>query len=70
VWALAKSGAVADALSTAFFVMSERQVATYCEGAPEIGAVLTQADGTLAGYGALPVDFSNAIRTTPGRSPM
>jgi thiamine biosynthesis lipoprotein len=69
VWAFARSGAAADALSTAFFVMSDAAVAEYCHHANEVGAVLAQADGTLIGYGALPVDLSSAIRTTPGRKP-
>jgi len=38
--ALAPSAAVADALSTAFFVMSTEEVKQYCEDHPDVGAIL------------------------------
>ncbi len=52
-WALASSGAVADALSTAFFVLAEAEVMAFCTAHPEIGAGLAAPDGTLALHGAL-----------------
>ena len=39
-WALHPSGAVADALSTAFMVMSPEEVEGYCRAHPETGALL------------------------------
>jgi thiamine biosynthesis lipoprotein len=68
-WAFALSGAVADALSTAFFVMSDAEVAAYCVDEAEVGAVLAQAEDKMLGYGTLPADLSSAINTTPGRRP-
>lgn len=53
VWALAPNAAQADALSTAFFVMDEPEVATLCSAHPQIGGALMQADGTLKTFGAL-----------------
>ncbi len=56
-WALAGSAAVADALSTAFMVMTEHEVAQYCREHPGAGAVLAQAgeDGlTLRRFGDWP----------------
>lgn len=45
-WAFAPTAAVADALSTAFFVMSDDAVRTYCQDHPEIGAAMaTDANG-------------------------
>jgi thiamine biosynthesis lipoprotein len=52
-WALAGSGAQSDALSTAFFVMTDEEVAAFCREHPMIGAALTQRDGTLRTFGAL-----------------
>lgn len=52
-WAQAESAAVADALSTAFFVMSDVEVRAYCEAHPEIGAALVQSDGRLVAWGSL-----------------
>lgn len=53
VWALAPNAAQADALSTAFFVMEEPEVATLCSLHPQIGAALMQPDGSLKTFGAL-----------------
>ena len=57
---VASTGAVADALSTAFFVMNESDVAAFCSAHPEIGAALTGPDGSLIVLGALrgPAGFS------------
>jgi len=52
-WALAPAAAVADALSTAFFVMADAEVAAFCAAHPETGAALARPDGRLALHGAL-----------------
>lgn len=53
VWALAASAAVSDALSTAFFVMPDAEVAAFCDAHPEIGAAIASPDDRLAVHGAL-----------------
>lgn len=69
VWAFAAIGAQADALSTAFFVMRDGEIADFCQAHPDIGAVLaTPAEG-LAAYGDVPADLLKATSTKPGRSP-
>jgi thiamine biosynthesis lipoprotein len=56
VWALASSAALSDALSTAFFVMRDEEIAAFCGRYPEIGAAIVTpgdrllAHGTLAAY--------------------
>jgi len=40
VWAFAPSGAWADALSTAFFVMSEEEIENYCRQHPEVSGIV------------------------------
>jgi thiamine biosynthesis lipoprotein len=52
-WASAPAAAVADALSTAFFVMTDAQVAQFCSANPGIGAALARRDGTLELHGVL-----------------
>lgn len=52
-WALAESAAVADALSTAFFVMADSEVAAFCSGHGGVGAALTRPEGGLACHGTL-----------------
>jgi len=52
-WAMAASAAMADALSTAFFVMGEPEIASFCAAHPEIGAATTTPDGLSKGYGSL-----------------
>ena len=52
-WALAPTAALADALSTAFFVWSDAEVAVFCAAHPEIGAALAESRGELALHGAL-----------------
>jgi thiamine biosynthesis lipoprotein len=54
VWAFAVSAADADALSTAFFVMTDAEVAAFCRRHPAYGAILTTPDGGYARHGALP----------------
>ncbi len=53
-WAFAPTAAVADALSTAFFVMTDDAVRRYCQAHPEIGAALAQADGRIDAVGSVP----------------
>lgn len=53
VWALAPGAAQSDALSTAFFVMEEFEIAAFCAAHPHIGAAVTTPGGRLAIYGAL-----------------
>jgi FAD:protein FMN transferase len=53
VWAFAPTAAQADALSTAFFLMPEAEVAALCAAHPQIGAALTTSDDQLLVHGAL-----------------
>lgn len=53
VWALAPTAAQADALSTAFFLMEEPEIASLCARHPALGASLAGPDETLISYGAL-----------------
>ena len=53
VWALADSAAVSDALSTAFFVMSDTEIAAFCAAHPEAGAAITMPGDSLALHGSL-----------------
>ncbi|HEX2861908.1 MAG TPA: FAD:protein FMN transferase [Lacunisphaera sp.] len=46
VWSFAGSAADSDALSTAFFVMSDESVVEFCQQHPEYGAALTLPDGS------------------------
>lgn len=52
-WAVAPTAAQSDALSTAFFVMTDEQVAAFCAAHPHLGAALAQPDGKLLAYGSL-----------------
>ena len=52
-WALAPGAALADALSTAFFVLSDHEIAAFCTARPEIGAAVATSGGQLAAHGAL-----------------
>jgi FAD:protein FMN transferase len=58
VWAFAPSAAQADALSTAFFVMNEAEIAALCETHPQLGAALAAPDEELIVHGALRVKLS------------
>jgi len=51
VWAVAADAASSDALSTAFFVMTDEAVRRFCEEHPDVGAALAQPDGTLLAFG-------------------
>ncbi|MEO6006349.1 MAG: FAD:protein FMN transferase [Opitutus sp.] len=53
VWALAPTAALSDALSTAFFVWRDDEIATFCTTHPEIGAAVTTSDQRLQRFGAL-----------------
>lgn len=53
VWALAPTAAQADALSTAFFVMNEAEIAALCTAHPQLGAGLAAPDEELIVHGAL-----------------
>jgi thiamine biosynthesis lipoprotein len=52
-WARAPGAALADALSTAFFVMADAEVADFCAAHGEIGAALARPDGELEFHGTL-----------------
>lgn len=52
IWSMARDGATADALSTAFFVMSDAEVAAFCCRHPEFGAMAISPDGRLQRHGA------------------
>jgi FAD:protein FMN transferase len=52
-WAFAPIAAQADALSTAFFVQTETEIAALCAAHPAIGAALTGANEELVVFGAL-----------------
>ena len=52
-WAFAPTAALSDALSTAFFVLSDPEIAEFCFANPEIGAAISGPDGALKIHGAL-----------------
>ena len=52
-WALAPGAGLSDALSTAFFVFTDTEVAAFCAAHPHVGAALAHADGKLFAHGAL-----------------
>ncbi len=52
-WAYAPTAAQADALSTAFFLMSEAEMAALCAAHPQIGGAFAGAKGELIVHGAL-----------------
>ncbi len=51
IWSFADTAADADALSTAFFVMTDDGVVNFCQQHPHFGAVFTLADGTVQRFG-------------------
>jgi len=57
-WALAETAAESDALSTAFFVMTDSEVAAFCATHPAFGAVISDVAGSLVSYGAAPAVIS------------
>ena len=52
-WALAPTAAHADALSTAFFLMNEADIAALCATHPQLGAALVAPGDELIVHGAL-----------------
>jgi len=52
-WALAPSAAISDALSTAFFVWTDDEIARFCVDHPEIGGAVSTPSGELKRFGAL-----------------
>jgi thiamine biosynthesis lipoprotein len=52
-WALAPTAALSDALSTAFFILPETEIAAFCAAHPAIGAARARSESHLALYGAL-----------------
>ncbi len=60
-WALAPSAAQADALSTAFFVMPEAEIAALCASHPDIGAALTAPGEELIVHGSLRDAISTSL---------
>lgn len=61
-WALAGDAATSDALSTAFFVMSDAAVARFCEQHPDVGAFIATPDGSLLTFGATDVAAADEAR--------
>lgn len=53
VWATAPSAARSDALSTAFFVWSDDEIAAFCSAREDVGAATVAADGQLTQFGTL-----------------
>ncbi len=53
IWSFADSAADADALSTAFFVMTDNEVVNFCQLHPHFGAAFTLADGTVQRLGEI-----------------
>lgn len=53
VWALAPNAAVSDALSTAFFIQSDPEIALFCASHPETGAAIQHPGGPLIALGTL-----------------
>ncbi len=52
-WALAPTAALSDALSTAFFILPDTDIAAFCQAHPTIGAARSQSDIQLNAYGTL-----------------
>ncbi|MBE7537635.1 MAG: FAD:protein FMN transferase [Opitutaceae bacterium] len=55
-WAFAPTAAVADALSTAFFVMTDDQIREYCRTHADIGAAIATADARIEVCGLVPFE--------------
>jgi thiamine biosynthesis lipoprotein len=75
VWAHAPVAALADALSTAFFVLPDAGIHSFCLAHPEIGAALLSPDDTLVTHGTLAgppgqrLDRDPAATRPPGLDP-
>lgn len=59
-WALASTAAQADALSTAFFVMTDPDIARFCAEHPAIGAAWVAPDDSLVAHGTLREALANS----------
>lgn len=55
-WAFAPTAAVADALSTAFFVMTNEDIRRYCQTHPDIGAAIATPDDRIEVCGNVPFE--------------
>ena len=52
-WALAPSAALSDALSTAFFLFNDTELAAFCAAHPTLGAASATPDDRLVAHGTL-----------------
>ena len=52
-WALAPTAALSDALSTAFFVLTDTEIAAFCTAHPNIGGAFISPTNTLITHGTL-----------------
>lgn len=52
-WALAPTAALSDALSTAFFILPDADIAAFCKAHPHVGAARAHSDTHLTTYGTL-----------------
>lgn len=57
-WALAPTAALSDALSTAFFILPDAEIAAFCATHPEIGAARARSETSLTLYGTLTAQVS------------
>lgn len=60
VWALAETAAASDALSTAFFILSDADIAAFCAQHPDVGAAIATPRGVEA-YGSLRVRLETSL---------
>jgi len=61
VWALAPTAAQADALSTAFFIMNEAEIAAFCASHPSVGAALMAPGEELIAHGSLRTALERSV---------
>ncbi len=59
IWSFAGNAADADALSTAFFVMTDDAVVDFCREHPDFGSVFIRPDGTLQRAGQIGANGEN-----------
>jgi thiamine biosynthesis lipoprotein len=52
-WAMAPSAAISDALSTAFFVMTDEEIAAFCRVNEGVGAAILTPAGAMEAFGTL-----------------
>jgi thiamine biosynthesis lipoprotein len=53
-WAICKTAARADALSTAFMIMSAKEIEAYCRRHPDTWAMVVERHGDVRSFGVLP----------------